>query len=118
MFNHMVEYMTLDRTFAALSDPTRRAILARLRHGALTVSEIAEPLDMSLNAVSKHLKILERASLIRRNIRGREHHLSLHAEPLREAVQWAESYREFWERRLDALEELIVSRKERKKGVR
>ncbi len=77
--NHMVERFdeALDQTFAALGDATRRAILARLRNGARTVSEIAEPFDMSLNAVSKHLRVLERASLIRREIRGREHHCFL-----------------------------------------
>lgn len=105
----MVERQTdpLDRTFAALSDPTRRAILARLRRGPSTVGSLAEPFDMSLNAVSKHLRALERARLIRREIRGREHVCALDAAPLREAAAWAAEYREFWSRRLDALEAFL-----------
>ena len=74
----------LDRAFGALGDATRRAILARLAEGSLTVGEIAEPFDMSLNAVSKHLRVLERAGLMRRRTQGREHHCSLEADPLRE----------------------------------
>ena len=109
----MVEYpeARLTRTFAALADPTRRAILARLRRGSLTVSELAEPFPISLNAVSKHLKQLERARLVRREVKGREHHLSLEAAPIAEAEQWTAGYREFWERRLDALESFVVERR-------
>ena len=98
----MVEHQ-LDETFAALADPTRRAILGRLREGPLTVSAIAEPIPMSLAAVSKHLRVLERAGLLQRDVRGREHHCSLVAEPLREAADWTDRYRAFWEGRLDAL---------------
>jgi DNA-binding transcriptional ArsR family regulator len=113
----MVEYTErLDRTFSALADPTRRAILSRLRRGALRVSEIAEPFDMSLNAVSKHLKLLERARLVRREVRGREHFCSLDAKPLAEAAGWTFSYREFWDARLDALEDLLGAR--RRAGAR
>jgi DNA-binding transcriptional ArsR family regulator len=109
----MVEYSParLDATFTALADPTRRAILARLRGGALRVTEIAAPFDMSLNAVSKHLKLLERARLVQRKVRGREHYCSLDAGPLREATAWTGSYREFWEARLDALEGLLAARR-------
>lgn len=105
----MVEYYTakLDRTFATLGDPTRRAILARLRQGGRTVTEIAEPFDISLNAVSKHLRVLEEAGLIRREIRGREHHCFLEAKPLREAVEWILQYRRFWAVRLDALDAFL-----------
>lgn len=108
----MVEYIEeqLDRTFAALADPTRRAILARLRQGSLRVTEIAAPFDMSLNGVSKHLKLLERAKLVQREVRGREHYCSLDARPLGEATDWTAAYREFWESRLDALERLLVAR--------
>ncbi len=107
-FNRMVD--DLDLTFSALADPTRRAILARLRRGPATVGELAEPFAVSLNAVSKHLRVLERAGLLRREVRGREHHCHLAAEPLRDAAVWAAGYREFWEERLDALESLLRSR--------
>lgn len=95
----------LDRTFSALADPTRRAILARLAEGEATVNELAEPFPISLQAVSKHLKVLERAGLI---TRGRDAQLRpsrLHAEPLKEAVDWLGRYRAFYEHRLDRLEE-------------
>ncbi len=101
----------LDRAFGALGDATRRAILARLAEGSLTVGEIAEPFDMSLNAVSKHLRVLERAGLIHRRIQGREHHCSLGADPLREVASWTERYRDFWEKRLDALEGYLRARR-------
>lgn len=111
MFNLMVEYPApLDSVFAALGDPTRRAILVRLRRSRATVTEIAEPFDVSLNAISKHLKVLERAGLIRRERLGREHHLSLNAAPLAEASDWIATYREFWERRLDVLEHMLTRR--------
>jgi DNA-binding transcriptional ArsR family regulator len=112
MLNLMVEYpeARLTRTFAALADPTRRAILARLRLGSLTVGELAEPFPISLNAVSKHLKQLERARLVRREVKGRTHHLFLEAEPIGEAEEWTARYREFWERRLDALEAFVTTR--------
>ena len=99
----------LDSTYAALADPSRRAILARLRDGRLRVTEIAEPFDISLNAVSKHLKVLEHAGLIRRTVRGRDHFLALEAGPLGEAAEWIEGYRLFWEQRIDALEAFLVS---------
>jgi DNA-binding transcriptional ArsR family regulator len=103
--NHMVNYSSpgLDRTFAALSDPTRRAILARLAQGEASVSELAAPFDVSLPAVSKHLRVLERAGLMRRQKEGRVHHCRLVAEPLQDAAVWLAFYERFWEGKLDAL---------------
>jgi DNA-binding transcriptional ArsR family regulator len=95
---------TLDRTFAALADPTRRAILARLARGAATVSELARPFPMSQPAVSKHLKVLERAGLIIRGRRAQWRPAELRAEPLRDAADWLDEYRRLWEERLDRLD--------------
>jgi DNA-binding transcriptional ArsR family regulator len=98
---------TLDAAFAALADPTRRAILERLaRHGA-TVSELAEPFDMSLPAVSRHLRVLERAGLLERRIEGRVHHIGIVPGPLQTVEQWLGEHRSFWEQRLDALARLL-----------
>ena len=94
---------TLDHTFAALADPTRRALLARLARGAASVTALAAPFRMSLPAVSKHLSVLERAGLIARSREGRVHRLRLEAAPLREAGEWIVFYRRFWEGQLDAL---------------
>ena len=109
----MVEYneVALDATLAAMADPTRRAILARLCDGEARVTEIAAPFDMSLNAVSKHVKVLEGAGLVRREVRGREHWLSFEGEPLNEAGAWIEHYRKFWEERLDALAQFLRDNK-------
>jgi len=96
----------LDATFAALADPTRRAILARLAKGDASVSDLAEPFAMSQPAISKHLKVLERAGLISRGRDAQRRPRRLEARPLRYATQWLENYRRFWEaqfRRLDAL---------------
>jgi DNA-binding transcriptional ArsR family regulator len=87
----------------ALADPTRRAIVKRLAHGETRVTDIARPFAMSLNAVSKHILILERARLVRRRRQGREHLLSLNPVPLGEAARWIEEYRRFWEQRFDRL---------------
>ena len=92
----MAHTQQLDATFAALSDPTRRAILARLGDGTATVSELAEPFAMSLPAISKHLKVLEAAGLIRRQKSGRNYHCSLRADPMQEAADWIARYRQFW----------------------
>jgi len=110
IFNHMVEYSmpALDRTFHALANPTRRAILAQLAQKRATVLEIAAQFDMSLNGVSKHLKVLEEAGLIRREINGRTHYCSLEAEPLRQAGEWISYYRQYWENRLDRLERFLA----------
>jgi len=113
----MVEYkeQTLDQTYAALADPTRRAILTHLLQQEARVTELAEPFTMSLNAVSKHLQVLERAGLIRREVRGREHYLSADAEPLQYAADWLNTYRQFWEQRLDRLETFLRQKKVTKK---
>lgn len=99
--------ISLDHTLMALADPTRRAILQRLAQGEARVTEIAEPLPMSLNGVSKHIRMLERADLVRRRRAGREHLLSLNPHPLDEAAAWIETQRTLWTRRLDALEGLL-----------
>jgi len=98
---------TLDRTFAALADPTRRAILARLSTGQASVTELAAPFAMSLPAVSKHLKVLERAGLVARARRAQWRPAELQAEPLHEVADWLADYRRFWEERLDRLDEYL-----------
>lgn len=98
---------TLSQTFAALADPTRRAILARLCSGEATVSELAEPFDMSLPAVSKHLKVLERAGLVARGREAQWRPCRLEAGPLKDATDWLERYRQFWEQSLDRLESYL-----------
>jgi DNA-binding transcriptional ArsR family regulator len=95
---------TLSTTFAALADPTRRAILSRLTLGELSVSELAEPFDMSLPAVSKHLKVLERAGLIARSREAQWRRCRIDASPLRDAADWLDDYRALWEARLDRLD--------------
>lgn len=117
----MVQYAgnpPLDGVFQALADPTRRAIVKRLSVGPALVTELAAPFDMSLNAVSKHLRVLERAGLLRREIRGREHHCALEAAPLEGAAEWIEFYRRFWTTRLDALETLLIERGEARPAPR
>jgi DNA-binding transcriptional ArsR family regulator len=99
----------LSATLVALSDPTRRAIVQRLARGEARVTEVAEPFDMSLNAVSKHIRVLERARLVVRRRAGREHFLSLDVTPLDGASAWIESMRAFWSARLDALAEFLES---------
>jgi DNA-binding transcriptional ArsR family regulator len=101
----MVKYpsKTLDRTFAALADPTRRRILARLANGDQCVTRLARPYAMSLPAISKHLRVLEKAGLLRRRRYGRVHEMQLEAGPLKQAAQWVEEYRKFWEASLDRL---------------
>ena len=106
----------LDATFAALADPTRRAILARLTSGEATVLELAKPFDMSQPAISKHLKVLERAGLISRGRDAQKRPCKLEAKPLAEANGWLETYREYWEdnfQRLDALLKELKSQKKR-----
>ncbi len=97
----------LDATFAALSDPTRRAILDRLSRGPATVGELAEPFSMSLPAISKHIKVLETAGLIERTRSGRNYHCSLRSEPLQAAAGWIAEYRSFWERSLRSLDRYL-----------
>ena len=98
----------LDDTMLALADPTRRAILNRLTAGEARVTDLAAPFAMSLNAVSKHIRILERATLVRRRRSGREHVLSLNPAPLDEAAAWIEQQRTFWNASLDALERALA----------
>jgi DNA-binding transcriptional ArsR family regulator len=109
MINNMVKQNTisLDATFSALSDPTRRAILSRLAEGPASVTEIAAPFDISLPAVSKHLRVLEQAGLMRRQVEGRVHTCHLNAAPLREATGWLAAYRRFWEGQLDSLAQFL-----------
>ena len=97
----------LDRTFGALADPTRRAILARLARGEASVTELARPFRMTLPAVSKHLKVLERAGLIARGRERQWRPARLEAGPLKEVAEWAERYREFWEESYDRLDEYL-----------
>ena len=99
---------TLDSTFAALADPTRRAILARLASGGeASVKELAEPFEMTLPAVSKHLKVLERAGLISRGRVAQSRPCRLEADPLREVADWVEQYRRFWEQSFDRLDDYL-----------
>jgi DNA-binding transcriptional ArsR family regulator len=108
----------LSVTFAALADPTRRAILARLALGETSVTELAKPFDMSGPAVSKHLKVLERAGLIARGREAQWRPARLEAGPLKDAAHWIEYYRRFWEERLDRLEDYLrkLQAKEKKRG--
>ena len=113
--------MTDDRlslTFAALADPTRRAILARLRRGQCAVGDLAKPFDMSLPAVSKHLKVLERAGLIARGREAQWRPCRIEAGPLKSAVDWLEAYRRFWEGSFDRLNDYLNELKKEKKHAR
>ena len=109
ILNQMVKYSAaaLNRTFAALADPTRRRILAHLARGDRRVTDLARPHAMSLPAVSKHLRVLEKAGLLRRRRYGRVHEMQLDAAPLRKAAQWVEEYRKFWEGSLDRFAEYL-----------
>jgi len=98
----------LSTTFAALADPTRRALLARLTSGEASVTDLAEPFEMSLPAVSKHLKVLERAGLIARSREAQWRRCRLDAEPLREVADWLDEYRTFWEQKLDRLSDYLM----------
>lgn len=119
IFNRVVEYRieALDRVFAAIADPTRRAILAALAQEPATITQIARPFPVSLNAISKHILVLERAGLVRREVVGREHRCRLDPAPLRKASAWLEHYRKFWDLRLDALERHLISQKKGKRGT-
>jgi DNA-binding transcriptional ArsR family regulator len=109
-----LQVTNLDHVYGAIADPTRRAILAMLAEGdEVNVGFLADRFPISLNGVSKHIKVLERAGLVERTIQGREHRLRLRPEPLRQAAQWLEHYRRFWDARLDALEALLVKKKKK-----
>src|SRR2546425_213263 len=119
----MVNYVQTDElstTFAALADPTRRSILARLSAGEASVTELAEPFDMSLPAVTKHLKVLQRAGLITQSRQAQWRPCKLEAKPLREVADWVEEYRRFWEQSLDRLEDYLrdLQKKEKDHGHR
>jgi DNA-binding transcriptional ArsR family regulator len=103
----------LDRVFGAIADTTRRSMLDRLRAGPLTVTELARPYAMSLNAVSKHVKTLERAGLVSRRITGRIHSCRLNAARLEDAMKWISYYSEFWSERLERLEQHLIERQKR-----
>ena len=105
LFNHMVNYQEekLNHTFAALADPTRRAILERLSSGDSSVTALAEPFDVSLPAISKQLRVLERAGLLTQEKDGRVRRCRLEALPMKEAVEWIAQYQRFWEDKLDSL---------------
>lgn len=101
----------LNLVYGAIADPTRRAILNILAGGDVNVGTLAGRFPISFNGVSKHIKVLEQAGLVRRDIRGREHWLRLRPAPLRDATRWLEHYREFWDTRLEALEDFLVKQK-------
>jgi DNA-binding transcriptional ArsR family regulator len=107
----MVKSKSLDATFGALSDPTRRAIVARLTRGDALVGELAEPFDISLPAISKHLTVLEDAGLVVRTKEGRTRRCHLLEEPMRGALEWIATYGSFWEGQLDSLERLLAESK-------
>jgi DNA-binding transcriptional ArsR family regulator len=115
MLNQMVEYQgkELDAVYAALSHPVRRSLLEHLRPRGAKVTELAAPYAMSLAAVSKHIRVLESAGLVRRTISGREHQLVVEPSPLISAATWLDSYRRFWDDRLDLLDARL--RQERKR---
>ena len=106
----------LSTTFAALADPTRRAILSRLLMGECSVSDLAEPFDMTLPAVSKHLRVLERAGLVTQRREAQWRHCSVEPGPLREVADWTERYRHLWEQRLDQLEQYLEQIKPKEKN--
>jgi len=105
----------LNRTFAALADPTRRRILEHLSHGDLCVTDLARPYSMSLPAVSKHFRVLEKAGLVHRRRQGRVHSLKLDAQPMQQAQAWIEEYRKFWEAGFDRLDEYLKQLQARQK---
>src|SRR5262249_23492690 len=119
IFNRMVKYSssTLNRTFAALADPTRRQILAHLARGDRCVTDLARPHRMSLPAVSKHLPVLERAGRLRRRRYGGVNEMQWEAEPLKKAARWVEQYRKFWEGSLDRLAAYLEKTSKPKKGT-
>ena len=117
-YTQMTSTQQLNATFLALADPTRRAILAHLASGEASVNELAEPHDMSQPAISKHLKILERAGLISRGVDAQRRPRRLNAKPLAEATEWLEGYRQFWETSFQRLDNLLDEMKAAKKGKR
>jgi DNA-binding transcriptional ArsR family regulator len=121
IFNQMVKYSSgrLNQTFTALADPTRRRMLQQLARGDRCVTDLAKPHSISLPAVSKHLRVLEKAGLIRRSRYGRVHRLKLEAKPMKQASRWIEEYRRFWEGSFDRLAEYLekTTKQTPKKGA-
>lgn len=107
----------LDTVFAALADPTRRAIIERLSRGEARVTEVAEPFDMSLNAVSKHIRVLEASGVVERQRKGRDHFLSINTRSLDAVDGWIARTRSYWEKRLDAMEHLLGELKREQKST-
>jgi len=105
----------LDRVMVAIADPTRRAIIGRLARGPARISDVAAPFPMSLTGVCKHVRVLERAGLVRRTHQGRENTLELSAEPLREVARWISMYEQFWNARLDRLNGFFAAKQEKSK---
>ena len=103
----------MDNVLGAIADSTRRAILARLATGDARVTEVAAEFPISLNSVSKHVRMLERAGLVHRTVRGRDHLLSLDAAPLAEAASWIAHYQRFWQDRLEALDKFVTNKRKR-----
>jgi DNA-binding transcriptional ArsR family regulator len=118
MIKYSMTEQQLDRTFSALADPTRRAILARLSSGEASVTELAEPFDMTLPAISRHLKVLEHAGLITRGREAQRRPCTLNAAPLHEAAEWVARYRQFWEESFDRLDDYLqeLQKKQKKRG--
>ncbi len=113
----MVKYLrNLDATFSALGDPIRRAIVVRLSRGECSVTNLAQPFEVSLPAISKHLRVLEKAGLLARRREGRVHRCRLVTRPLKDAEKWITRYRQFWEQRLDALSEYLEESRKEKEG--
>lgn len=110
IFTHMGEYL-LDDVLKAVADPTRRAIIDRLAESDARVTELAVAFPISLNSTSKHIRVLERAGLVKRTVAGRDHVLTLTAEPLADAVTWMNHYRRFWDDRLTALAAFVTERR-------
>lgn len=108
----------LDDVFHALADPTRRAMLSTLSKSPMSVSELAQPFDISLNAVSKHIKVLEAAGLLRREVAGRQHICHIDARPMHSGMEWMRHYEKFWNRKLDVLESLLVEEDKRLEAER
>jgi DNA-binding transcriptional ArsR family regulator len=108
-YRHVTSAADLDRTLVAMADPTRRAILRRLSTGEARVTDLAAPFPISLNSVSKHIRVLERADLVRRRRVGREHFMSLNPRALDGAAEWIEEQRSSWTRRLNALDVLLAA---------
>lgn len=110
---HLSMAETLDKVLAAIADPTRRAIIARLAHGSARISDVAAPFPMSLTGFCKHVRILEHTGLVKRTRHGRENTLELSARPLQQVAEWVLNYERFWSLRMDRLEKFFVAKKEK-----